>query len=79
MSTLAEQLEAQEREQIKRAVDWAGSQRRLASYLGVSRQVVNGWVSRGRISATKAAELEKATNGYFKKSEMRPDVKEWYL
>lgn len=79
MSTLAERIEAQERQQIEKAIEWAGTQQRLADILGVSRQVVSAWNCRGRISATAAANLEKITKGEFKKSEMRPDVKEWYL
>lgn len=60
-------------------VEWAGSQHMLAKILDVSPQVVSNWVARGRISATKAAELEQRTKGEFKKSDLRPDVKEWYL
>jgi len=79
MQTLKQQIEAQEAAQLLKAVEWAGSQTNLGKVLGVSPQVVSNWVKRGRISATAAAELEKITNGLFKKSEMRPDVKEWYL
>lgn len=79
MKTLKEMLEAKEAAELMRAIDWAGGQIYLARFLGVSPQVVCNWVQRGRISATKAAELEQKTSGLFKKSEMRPDVSEWYL
>lgn len=77
--SIEKQIQKQEKEQLERAVAWAGSKSMLAKILGVSPQVVHGWCKRGRISATSAAHLEKITEGLFKKSEMRPDVKEWYL
>lgn len=79
MTTLHEKIKAHEAAQIIKAVDWAGSQSNLASVLDVSPQVVSNWVKRGRISATAAAKLEEKTGGEFKKKDMRPDVKEWYL
>lgn len=79
MKTLAEKIAYQERQQIERAIEWAGNQKRLADVLGVSKQVVNGWSTRGRISATAAAKLEEIDGSYFNKKDMRPDVKEWYL
>lgn len=77
--SIEKKIQQQEKEQLKEAISWAGSKSTLAKILDVSPQVVSGWVSRGRISATAAAELEKISKGRFKKSEMRPDVKEWYL
>lgn len=72
-------LQIKEKQQLESAIEWAGSPQMLAKFLNVSPQVVNNWTSRGRISATAAALLEFKTSGKFKKSEMRPDVKEWYL
>jgi len=77
--SIQDRLQQQEKEQLDAAIKWAGSRPILAKILGVSQQVVHGWVQRGRISATAAAKLEEITKGEFKKSEMRPDVKEWYL
>jgi DNA-binding transcriptional regulator YdaS (Cro superfamily) len=37
----------------------------------------NEWVSRGRISATAAIEVDKLTNGLFKKEDLRPAVTQW--
>ena len=77
--SIKREIERQEKQQIVRAIKWAGGASVLALLLGVSPQVVSNWRQRGRISATGAAELEKVSKGEFKKSEMRPDVKEWYL
>lgn len=79
MLSIKEQIEQQEKQQLEAAVSWAGSPATLAAILGVTAQVVHGWIKRGRISASSAADLENKTNGKFKKSEMRPDVKDWYL
>jgi DNA-binding transcriptional regulator YdaS (Cro superfamily) len=79
MTSIKEQIEQQEKEQLEAAVAWAGSASVLASLLDVTPQVVHGWIKRGRISAKSAADLENKTSGKFKKSEMRPDVKDWYL
>ena len=77
MLSIKEQIEKQEKDQLESAVSWAGSASTLAQIVGVSAQVVHGWLKRGRISATHADTLEKITNGKFKRSEMRPDVKQW--
>lgn len=79
MQTLEQQIKAHEARQLMKVIEWAGSQKTLARFLGVSTQVVSNWVSRGRISATAAAKLEEKTGGQFQKKDMRPDVKEWYL
>ena len=62
---------------LLKLIKFAGGQSRLARGLGVSRQVVNEWVKRGRISAMMAIEAEKETNGYVTKGELRPDVENW--
>lgn len=64
----------QQREELEKLLEWAGSQTSLATFLGVSAQVVGGWVSRGRISRKGAAKIEALTNGQFKASELRPDA-----
>ena len=79
MKSIKEQIEEQQKQELSRLLDWAGNQSRLADMLGVTRQVVYGWLMRGRISATAAAEAEKQTRGIISKRSLRPDVKEWRL
>lgn len=54
----------------------------IASISGNSRQTVNNWIARGRISAQAAHEVcqlpEVAAHG-FTRELMRPDVKFWYI
>ena len=52
----------------------------IARALGVERQTVYLWFSRGKISATAAIKLEQheKVKGVITKEEMRPDVKEWF-
>ena len=79
MKSIKEQIKEQQDRELSRLVDWAGNQSRLADMLGVTRQVVYGWLMRGRISATSAAEAEKQSRGLFTKRALRPDVSEWRL
>ena len=72
-----EEIERAQRVELLHLIAWVGSQTRLASQLNVSRQTVHNWVSRGRISALKAIEVEDKTDGLFKKEVLRPDVIEW--
>ena len=73
-----EELEQQQKQQLFKLLAWVGSQTQLARQLGVSRQVVAGWVKRGRIAAKYATEVERKTDGLFKRADMRPDVFEWF-
>lgn len=66
-----------QKDNLYKLIAWVGSQSRLAKQLGVSRQTVNNWISRGRISATAAIEVERKTDGLFKKEDLRPDVVQW--
>jgi DNA-binding transcriptional regulator YdaS (Cro superfamily) len=75
--TLKEIWAAQQREELARLLEWAGSQTTLATYLGVAPQVVSNWVGRGRISASEAIRVEELTGGRFKKRRLRPDVNKW--
>lgn len=77
MKTLAQQISEKEKEQLSLLIAWVGGQSNLSRLLGVTPQVVNNWVSRGRISATAASVVEKKLNGKFKKSDLRPDVLNW--
>ena len=76
MKPLSE-IKLQQSSELNLLIEWVGSQSRLADGLGVSKQVVQGWVKRGRISAQSAIRVEKETNGFFKKEGLRPDVIEW--
>ncbi len=77
MKTIAEQILDAEIEQLDKLIEYVGGQKNLADFLDVSKQTVWNWVLRGRISATAALKVEELTNGKFKASEMRPDVKQW--
>lgn len=73
----AKQLKMQQETELARLIEWVGSKSRLAEQLNVTRQAVHYWEKRGRIPASFAIEVEKLTNGYFKKEELRPDVATW--
>ena len=77
MKSIAEQIKEMEQRKLTELVEYVGGQASLARFLGVSRQSVNEWVSRGRISATAAIEVDKLTNGLFKKEDLRPAVTQW--
>lgn len=77
MKSIAEQIKEMEQRKLTELVEYVGGQASLARFLGVSRQAVNEWVSRGRISATAAIEVDKLTNGLFKKEDLRPAVTQW--
>ena len=77
MKSIAEQIKEMEQRKLTELVEYVGGQASLARFLGVSRQSVNEWVSRGRISATAAIEVEKLTSGLFKKEDLRPAVTQW--
>lgn len=77
MKSIAEQIKEMESSRLAELVEYMGGQASLARFLGVSRQSVNEWVSRGRISATAAIEVEQLTSGRFKKEELRPAVTQW--
>jgi DNA-binding transcriptional regulator YdaS (Cro superfamily) len=76
---LHEQIKKAQAEGLAQLVNHFGSQSKLADALGVSRQVVSNWLTRGRISATMAAKAETITNGQFKKQDLRPDVTKWEI
>lgn len=79
MVSIKDKIAKQEREQLEKAIAYAGTPSTLARLLGVTPQAVYEWQKRGRISATAAALLETRTAGQFKKADMRPDVTNWYL
>jgi DNA-binding transcriptional regulator YdaS (Cro superfamily) len=75
--TLKETWQQQQKQELDRLLEWAGSQTTLATYLGVAPQVVSNWVGRGRISASEAIRVEELTKGLFTKKQLRPDVNKW--
>jgi len=72
-----EMVKERQQKELSDLIQYFHSQSRLGRALGVSRFVVNRWVSRGRISATAAIQVEKITQGKFKKENLRPDVLVW--
>lgn len=74
---LVDQIETMQRQSLQSLIDWAGGQSSLARLLGVTDQVVSNWVTRGRISATMAAEAERQSRGLFSRRNLRPDVLDW--
>lgn len=77
MKSIAEQIKEMEERKLAELIDYVGGQAALARFVGVSRQSVNEWVSRGRISATAAIDIELLTDGRFKKEDLRPAVTQW--
>lgn len=75
--SLAQQIKQQQAQQLIKLVEWFGTQSMMAHKLGVSRQTVNNWLKRGRISATMAIKAEEITKGAFNKQSLRPDVIAW--
>lgn len=60
---------------VQKACDALGGQRQLATALGVTPSAVNQWVTGAtRVTAERAAQIEKATNGAVTRNELRPDV-----
>ena len=64
-------------EELNRVIEFFGTATRLADAIGVTKSAVSQWVIRGKISATMAIEVERVTNGEFKKENLRPDVTQW--
>jgi len=60
---------------IQTAVSHFGSQAALAAALSVSPMAVSKWVSgRSRITAERACDIERATNGAVTRYDLRPDI-----
>lgn len=77
MEDWAEKIKQQEEKALAELIKHYGSQAELGRAIGESRQVVQNWVARGRISAQAAIKVEKATEGKFTKRYMRPAVAVW--
>ena len=59
---------------IKKAIQHAGSQKRLAQACGVSQPAVNKWLHGGNITPRNAISIERATEGQIPKSELCPEI-----
>ena len=79
MESIADQWARKQREALDSVLEWAGTPSALAKILGLNTQNVHGWIKRGRISATAAAKIDAITKGKFKKTDIRPDVAEWWM
>jgi DNA-binding transcriptional regulator YdaS (Cro superfamily) len=64
---------------INSAISILGSPAGLASSLGVTPQVVNNWVARGRVPAERCPDIERVTDGVVTCEALRPDVDWSYL
>jgi hypothetical protein len=59
-------------EALKEAIAKAGGQTNLGKLIGVSQGHVSQWLRRGRVPATRAISIEKATG--VSRKDLRPDV-----
>lgn len=77
MKSIAQQVAEMEKQTLNELISYLGGPARLAEFLGVTRQIVYYWQKRGRISASAAIDVERLTDGKFKKSALRPAVTQW--
>ncbi|WP_432518845.1 helix-turn-helix domain-containing protein [Klebsiella pneumoniae] len=59
---------------IQKAIDIAGSQKKLADLCGVAQPTVWRWLHGGGIDARYVMKIVSATNGKIKAAEIRPDL-----
>lgn len=60
---------------LRKAVEIAGSQAKLAEALGISQQGVSFLMNKAdRVSAEIAVKIEQFTDGQILRSELRPDI-----
>ena len=72
-----QETKQQQAKELIAVIKYSGSQSNLARWCNVTPQSVYRWVKRGRISKKGATTIERVTDGYFKREEMRPDVVVW--
>ena len=65
------------RSHLQRAIEFAGSICALADALGVDEKTIRIQLTKDKIDATLAIEIERVTLGYVKRYELRPDI--WIL
>lgn len=59
---------------IQRAIDIAGSQKKLADRCGVAQPTVWRWLHGGGIDARYVMKIVSATGGQIKAADIRPDL-----
>ena len=62
------------RSALARAVAMFGSEKKLATAVGIAQQVLNRAVKRGRVSPELAKAIQRATGGAVTANELRPDL-----
>lgn len=55
---------------IQRAIDHFGTKAKLARAVHVTQPAIDHWIKRGRVGHKAAKEIEKATNGEIKRTEL---------
>ena len=76
MKTAAD-IKLQQAVQLMALLKWVDSRAHLARVCNVTPQAVSGWVKAGRISKKAATIIHRASDGYFRREELRPDVINW--
>lgn len=74
---LHEEVKLSQASKLIELIEYFGGRKQTEQALSVSKQTLFNWIKRGRISATKAIEVERLTGGAIKKTDLRPDVMEW--
>lgn len=59
---------------LKRAIDFFGTQAKLAEKAGVNQQLISRALANKWVSAELAVAIEKASGGEIKRVEFRPDL-----
>ena len=70
-----EQIKNQQSSQLLKLIKWIGSKAKLGRECNASKQTVNGWCKRGRISRDAATIVHIKSDGLFKREDLRPDIK----
>ena len=69
-----EQIKKQQSSQLLKLIEWVGSKAKLGRECNASKQTVNGWCKRGRISKEAAMIVHTKSDGLFKREDLRPDI-----
>ena len=59
---------------LRKAIEAAGSQAKLAQACGVVQQSISAALNSGRVSAEMAVKIDRATNGVVPCWQLRPDL-----
>jgi DNA-binding transcriptional regulator YdaS (Cro superfamily) len=59
---------------LRKAIETAGSQAKLAQACGVVQQSISAALNSGRVSAEMAVKIDRATNGAVPHWQLRPDL-----